>query len=198
MVNSQDLEAESLSGKLKSILLHSLPISYSSLVFEPENSQHDIKNNTAKDIDKIDANEKSKIKFKCDVCGINLITRTTMNIHTKLHNASNKRKLGKLEGVQERENKIDLKCDVCGIVSSSESRFKIHRKIHEESFVVIKATKYKFKCIPCKKNFNQLAKLLLHRKSHPGKLPGHLCHVCLVRKLDLHHHYLEAHSAMLV
>ena len=65
--------------------------------------------------------------------------------------------------VFEESHAINLECNICGKISKSISRMKKHAKKHDNS---VKVDKYPFKCFPCKLKFDQLAKMLIHRKYH--------------------------------
>ena len=85
----------------------------------------------------------------------------------------------------------DFKSDQCGNVFSSESSMKKHKSIHQMEKRMVANKKNIFRCLECRKNFNQHAKLLIHRKSHTQT--GSLCNICHTRVEQLESHRKEVH-----
>ena len=85
-----------------------------------------------------------------------------------------------------------FKCEICGVTSSSEYKMERHRKLHQTNLKVPRKTM--FKCVKCRKTFNQFAKLIIHKYNHPKSLKSNdLCNLCKARFEDLSRHHLEVH-----
>ena len=91
-----------------------------------------------------------------------------------------------------------LKCDGCGVQSSSSRKLERHRRIFHDYKAaqndISKATT--FKCFQCRKSFNGVAKLLIHKYSHTTKLLKHgggVCNLCKSKFDDIKRHHLEKH-----
>ena len=230
-------EVDSVSEKLRNVLLHNLPTKYSNLV-KYENNNEDNRSleieeekqgqkTSEKDesVDKSSASKRIKIdqivrhedrggleerritritrqteqgaSNICEDCGEIVATYYELAIHKKMHRAVKYKY--RIQKVPKRSMEFDngLKCNQCGVTSSSEGKMKKHIQVHEEQRVNNKATKYKFRCLQCRKKFNQLAKLLLHRKSHKNR-QEELCHPCNKRQKNLPEHYQNVHCSEMV
>ena len=230
-------EVDSVSEKLRNVLLNNLPTKYSNLV-KYENNNKDNRSleieeeirrqkTSEKDesVDKSSASKRIKtdqiVRHEdrgeleerritritrqteqgasniCEDCGEIVATYYELAIHKKMHRAVKYK--SRIQKVPKRSMELDngLKCNQCGVTSSSEGKMKKHIQVHEEQRVYNKANKYKFRCLQCRKKFNQLAKLLLHRKSHKNR-QEELCHPCNRRQKNLPEHYQNVHCSEIV
>ena len=89
-----------------------------------------------------------------------------------------------------------LRCDGCGVQSSSSRKLERHKRIFHD-YKAAQNDSFKsmaLKCFQCRKNFSGVAKLLIHKNSHTGKLkPGGVCNLCKSRFDDIKRHHLEKH-----
>eukprot|EP00092_Neocalanus_flemingeri_P040512 GFUD01044117.1.p1 GENE.GFUD01044117.1~~GFUD01044117.1.p1 ORF type:complete len:246 (-),score=61.33 GFUD01044117.1:43-780(-) len=101
---------------------------------------------------------------------------------------------------EENENNFDSrpnrwlgsKCEQCGDVFLSDSSMKSHMSIHQMEMRMVARKKNIFRCLECKKNFDQHAKLMLHRYSHHSQ-SGSFCNICHSRVEQLDSHRKEIH-----
>ena len=82
-----------------------------------------------------------------------------------------------------------LRCDICDIQSSSMRKLERHRRLCHES---LQQSKTIFRCVQCKKSFNQFAKLLIHKYSH-NRQGGSVCNLCRERFVNIKGHHQEYH-----
>jgi len=85
-----------------------------------------------------------------------------------------------------------FKCSQCGDIFSSESSLRKHRSIHQMESRMMAKNKNIFRCLICKKNFDQNAKLMVHRHSHTQSC--NFCNICHKRVDDLRNHRMEVHQ----
>ena len=86
------------------------------------------------------------------------------------------------------------RCDMCNIQSTSKRKLERHRRLcHETSTNNVASSSYR--CFQCRKTFNQFAKLLIHKYSHPvsGVKSGNVCNLCRTRFDDIKKHHQETH-----
>ena len=97
------------------------------------------------------------------------------------------------ENLDSRPNKtVQFKCGKCGDMFTSESSMKNHKSIHQMEMRMVARNKNIFRCLECKKKFDQNAKLLVHRYSHSQS--SSLCNICHERVDHLMIHRREVHQ----
>merc|ERR1719347_589760 len=125
--------------------------------------------------------EKKRVKrYRCGRCGEESSSEDLMRKHVSSH---------KLKNAPDLVIKRKFRCGVCGESSSSEAKIREHVQTHNPP-----KTPKLFKCHNCKKCFNQLAKLIIHRHIHNGENMFELCTVCKLRVKDLFVHNMINHS----
>jgi len=87
-----------------------------------------------------------------------------------------------------------LRCEKCDIQSTSKRKLERHRRLCHETSTNKPGTS-SYRCFQCRKSFNQFAKLLIHKYSHPvsGVKFGNVCNLCRTRFHDIKKHHQEAH-----
>ena len=93
-----------------------------------------------------------------------------------------------LERNSEGEEPGGLRCEVCDIKASSITRLERHRRLHQTL-----ENSSSFKCLQCRKSFDQLAKLLIHKHSHSRLKPGGVCNLCRARYSNIAWHHQNYH-----
>ena len=116
------------------------------------------------------------------------LPRKTLNFGKVDSKKNEREKVESADQTEESKSKV-LRCDICDIQSSSIRKLERHRRLCHES---LQQNKTIFRCVQCKKSFNQFAKLLIHKYSH-NRQGGSVCNLCKERFVNIKGHHQEYH-----
>lgn len=116
------------------------------------------------------------------------LPRKTLNFGKVDSKKNEREKVENADQTEESKSKV-LRCDICDIQSSSIRKLERHRRLCHES---LQQNKTIFRCVQCKKSFNQFAKLLIHKYSH-NRQGGSVCNLCKERFVNIKGHHQEYH-----
>jgi len=127
------------------------------------------------------ANNNKNVKYE------EIKSRCLVSAEKRLKNPENQKPFKSLWKAQSEMNTL-----VC-VAKFQRSSYGPDQRIAKKSQM-----KIRFRCFPCRKKFNQFAKLLLHRRGHPGKRGDQVCYACKKRTPDLKLHFNTVHNLELI